>query len=168
MLMTWGLSILNSCKPREDILPAATTEGLNTFGCKINGKVWIANGIRNDQGTVAKAIEVEFRQLNASTFYLFIHTNADTKDRVQLSLPKGVMGTNLLEDRYDQPFAIYYDNNFRLFTTKSPNSGKVDITRLDTVNRIVSGTFEFDGEFIVTKEKVTITEGRFDINMNTL
>lgn len=166
--MAWGLSIFNSCKSREDILPAATTEGLNTFGCKINGKVWIANGIRNDQGTAAKAIEVEFRQLNAGTFYLFIHTNADTKDRVQLSLPKGVIGTNLLEDRYDQPFAIYYDNNFRLFMTKSPNSGKIVITRLDTVNGIVSGTFEFDGEFIVTKEKVTITEGRFDINMNTL
>lgn len=155
----------NSCTPKKDLLPAQTTEGLNTFGCKINGKVWVANGIRNDQGTAAKAIEAEFRKLSADTFYLFIHTNADTRDRVQLSLPKGVAGINLLEYRYDRPFAIYYDNNFRLF---SSNSGKVVITRLDTVNRIVSGTFEFEGEFGVTKEKVTITEGRFDINMDTL
>ncbi|RDB06753.1 DUF6252 family protein [Runella aurantiaca] len=165
LLIVGGLFIANSCKPKEDLLPAPTTEGLNTFGCKINSKVWIANGIRNDQGPAAKAIDVEFRQLSATTFYLVIHTNANTKDRVQLSLPKGVLGTNLLEYRYDEPFAIYYDKSFRLFTSKS---GKVVITRLDTINQIVSGTFEFEGEYIVTKEKVKITEGRFDINMNKL
>ncbi|MCP1385429.1 DUF6252 family protein [Runella salmonicolor] len=165
LLIVGGLFIVNGCKPKEDLLPAPTTEGLNTFGCKINGKVWIANGIRNDQGPAAKAIEVEFRELSTTTFYLFIHTNASTKDRVQLSLPKGMVGTNLLEYRYDEPFAIYYDDSFRLFTSKS---GKVVITRLDKVNQIVSGTFEFEGEYIVTKEKVKITEGRFDINMNKL
>lgn len=161
--MIWGLSVITGCKPKEDILPAATTEGLNTFGCKINGKVWIANGILNDQGPAAKAIEVAFKSLGGNRFYLFIHTNAGTKDRVQLTLPKGVIGTNLLEDHYDQPFAIYYDNNFRLFTTKSSNPGQAVITKLDTVNRIISGRFAFDGEYIVTKETVRITEGRFDI-----
>ncbi|WP_157585022.1 DUF6252 family protein [Runella zeae] len=161
--LTFGLFTLNSCQPKEDALPAPTTEGLNTFGCKINGKVWIANGIRNDQGTAAKAIEVEFKQLSATTFYLFIHTNASTKDRVQLTLPKGVVGTNLLEDTYDKPFGIYYDNNFKIFNTKSSNPGQVVISRLDTVSRIVSGRFAFDAEYIVTKETVKVTEGRFDV-----
>jgi len=165
LLIVWVLVIANSCKPKGEALPAPTTEGLNTFGCKINGKVWLANGIRNDQGPAAKAIEVEFKKLSDSTFYLFIHTNANTKDRVQLSMPKGVLGTNILTYRQDQPFAIYYDNKFRLFTS---NSGKIVITRLDTINRIVSGTFEFDGEYVVTKEIVRITEGRFDINMDKL
>ena len=168
MLVTWGLFIANSCKPKEADLPAPTIEGLNTFGCKINGKVWIANGIRNDQGPAAKAIEVEFKQLSASTFYLFIHTNASTKDRVQLSIPNAVIGTNILEYRPDEPFAVYYDNQFRLFTTSALNSGKVVITRLDTVKRIVSGTFEFEGQYIVSKEIVRVTEGRFDINMDKL
>lgn len=158
----------NGCKPKEDPLPAPTTEGLNTFGCKINGKVWVANGIRNDQGPAAKAIEVEFRQLSATTFYLFIHTNASTKDRVQLSMPKGVIGTNRLRNRYDEPFAVYYDNQFRLFTSMEANPGNVVITRLDTVNRIVSGTFEFDGQYPVSKEIVRVTEGRFDIDMDNL
>jgi len=162
-LLLFGLFILNSCEPKEDALPAPTTEGLNTFGCKIDGKVWIADGIRNDQGPAAKAIEVEFKRLSATTFYLFIHTNASTKDRVQLTLPKGVVGTNLLEDLYDKPFGIYYDNNFKIFKTKSSNPGQVVISRLDTVNRIVSGRFAFDAEFVVSKETVKVTEGRFDV-----
>jgi hypothetical protein len=168
LLVTWGFLMVASCKPKEDALPAPTTDGLNTFGCKINGKVWVANGIRNDQGPAAKAIEVEFRQLSATSFYLFIHTNASTEDRVQLTLPKGVIGTNMLTNRYNDPFAIYYDNQFRLFNTIESNPGKLVITRLDTLNRIVSGTFEFDGQYIVSKEIVHVTEGRFDINMNNL
>ncbi|GAB3999800.1 hypothetical protein GCM10028807_51060 [Spirosoma daeguense] len=168
LLVAWGFFIANSCKSKEDPLPAPTTEGLNTFGCKINGKTWIANGIRNDQEPAAKAIEVEYRQLSPTTFYLFIHTNASSKDRVQLTLTKGVMGTNTLRNRYDDPFAIYYDNQFRLFNSMESTPGKVVITRLDTTNRIVSGTFEFDGQFSVNKEIVKITEGRFDINMNKL
>ncbi|GAB3971282.1 hypothetical protein GCM10028806_21000 [Spirosoma terrae] len=168
LLVAWGLLIANGCKPKEDTLPAPTTEGLNTFGCKINGNVWIANGVRNDQGPAAKAIDVEFRPLSDSTFYLFIHTNASSKDRIQLALTKGVMGTNKVRNRYDDPFAIYYDNQFRLFTSMESNPGNVVITRLDTQKRIVSGTFEFDGQYPVSKEVVRITEGRFDIDMNKL
>lgn len=167
LLVTWTLLIVNSCKPK-DALPAPTTEGLNTFGCKINGKVWIANGIRNDQGPAAKAIEVEFRPLSATTFYLLIHTNASTKDRVQLTLPKGVLGINRLTNRYDDPFAIYYDNQFRLFNSMDAKPGNVVITRLDTINRIVSGTFEFDAQYPVSKEIVRVTEGRFDIDLDKL
>lgn len=85
------------------------------------------------------------------------------KDRVQLTLPKGVVGTNLLEDLYDKPFGIYYDNNFKIFKTKSSNPGQIVISRLDTVNRIVSGRFTFDAEFVVSRETVKITEGRFDV-----
>ena len=47
------LFIANSCQ-KKDALPAPTTEGLNTFACKINGKNWIANGIP----TGNKALEV--------------------------------------------------------------------------------------------------------------
>lgn len=168
LVVAWGLLIANSCKSKEDALPAPTTEGRNTFGCKINGKVWIANGVNNEQGPSAKPIEVEFRQLSTSTFYLFIHTNANTKDRVQLSLPAGKIGSNILTNRYNEPFGIYYDNQFRLFNSMEANPGKVVITRLDTINRIVSGTFEFDAQFIVNKEVTRITEGRFDIDMDTL
>lgn len=165
-LLLVGLFIANSCKSKEETLPAPTTEGLNTFCCKINGKVWIANGIRNDQGTAAKAIEVEFKSLSATSFSLSIHTHASTKDRVQLTLPNGVIGTHVLINQYNEPFAVYYDNQVRLFTSMNSNPGKLTITRLDTIQWIVSGTFEFMGQYPVTKQIVRITEGRFDVHMD--
>lgn len=170
LLTAWALGLLNSCRSNEDDLPAPTTEGLNTFGCKINGKPWIADGVRNDQGPAAKAIEVEYKQLSDSTFYLLIHTNASTKDRVQLSIPKGKLRDKVfdLEYRNDEPFAIYYDSNFRLFTSRTPGSGKITFTRFDPKNHVVSGMFEFTGEYIVDKSTVRVTEGRFDINMENL
>lgn len=162
------LTVFHSCKDKDGDLPAPTTEGLNTFGCKINGKVWIANGATNDPGPSAKAIEVEYQQLSSSTFKLSIFAAANSNDRVQLTIPKGTIGTSILTNRYDDPFGIYYDNKFRLFNSMEAKPGKVTITRLDTINRIVSGTFEFDAQFIVNKEIVRITEGRFDIDMDKL
>lgn len=157
------LFITNSCQ-KKDALPEPTTEGLNTFACKINGKVWIANGIP----TGNKAIEVEFKQLNADTFYLFIHTNGVEKDRVQLTLPKAVKGVNVLNYTLNEPFGVYYDNKFQLFFSRDANPGKVVITKLDTINRIISGTFEFEGMELVNKQKVSVTEGRFDIDLDNL
>ncbi len=162
------LLMMDGCQTK-DSLPEPTMEGRNTFGCKINGKVWIADGMPAGMppGTPGgKPIEVDFKRLNADTFYLFIHTNASTKERVQLTLPMAVVGVNPLSDR--EPFAVYYDDNFRHFFSKGPNAGKVVITKLDTVNRIISGTFEFEGQEIIHKQKVSVTEGRFDLDLDSL
>ena len=164
---SWMLLAMVGCES-EDTLPAPTSEGRNTFGCKINGKAWVPNGVSNEHGPSAKAIEVEFTKLSDSTFYLLIHTNASTRDRVQISLTKGVIGKNVLRNRHDDPFGIYYDSQFRIFNSMESKPGQVVITRLDTLNRIVSGTFEFDGQYVVNKEIVRITDGRFDLDMDDL
>ena len=109
--------------------------------------------------------------MKADTFYLFIHTGASTRERVQLTLPRATLGVNVLKDWGSNPsaFAVYYDDvNFRLFYPSGPNAGKVVITRLDTINHIVSGTFEFEAQETLQKQKVSITEGRFDLNLKTL
>ena len=168
MGLIWALSALMGCKSQQDALPPPSTEGLNIFACKINGKSWIANGRSNDQGPSGKPIEIEFRKVSADTFYLMIHTHADTKDRVQITLPGGVIGENTLTDRYGAPFGIYYDNQFRIFNSMRNNPGSVRITRLDTVNQVISGTFAFDAQYIVDKSIIKITEGRFDIDIRSL
>ncbi|MFN8348750.1 MAG: DUF6252 family protein [Spirosomataceae bacterium] len=166
LFTVWVLFVSGSCREKEK-LPAPTTEGLNTFGCKINGKVWIANGMPTGAGSPwTKPIEIEFNRLSADTFYLFIHTTAQSKDRVQLTLSKAVVGVNLLNER--EPFAVYYDDSFRHFFSRGANAGKVVITKLDTVNHIISGTFSFEGQEIVNKQTVSITEGRFDIDWDKL
>ena len=145
-------------------------KGLNTFGCKINGKAWIPDGMPAGQSPFGKRIEVEFYRSKADTFYLLIHTSASTKDRVQLLLPKATIGVNVVTgwEPNSLGLAVYYDANFRHFYSYGPNAGKVVITRLDTINRIISGTFEFEGQEILQKQTVSITEGRFDLNLNDL
>ncbi|MBA3673706.1 MAG: hypothetical protein H0W75_01905, partial [Chitinophagaceae bacterium] len=43
------------------------------------------------------------------------------------------------------------------------NDGSLHITKHDQQNRILSGTFYFNGTHSSTNEKVSVTEGRFDI-----
>ena len=42
-------------------------------------------------------------------------------------------------------------------------SGQLYISKFDSINRILSGTFFFTGTKVSTGEKVTVTDGRFDI-----
>lgn len=51
---------------------------------------------------------------------------------------------------------------FDSFGVPNPNSGRINILRLDTINYIIAGTFYFDA---VNKEGDTIkvTDGRFDL-----
>ncbi len=161
-------TLSHGCKSDEESLPAPTSQGLNTFGCKIDGKVWIANGLSNESGPSAKAIEAELKIIDPNTFYLMIHTRSSSGTRVQLTLPKGTIGLNSLRNLYDECFGIYYDNQFKIFHSMEANPGKVVITRLDTINQIVSGTFEFDAEYLVDKRIVKVTEGRFDIDLKKL
>lgn len=106
--------------------------------------------------------------MSADTFFLFIHANGIENDRVQLTLPKAAKGVNVLNYTPNQPFGVYYDNKFRHFFSMNANPGKVVITKFDPINRIISGTFEFEGQEIVNKEKVSVTEGRFDIDLDDL
>ncbi|GAB3342275.1 hypothetical protein GCM10027299_56970 [Larkinella ripae] len=172
LLLATGMVLLAVSCRKEESLPEPTTEGRNIFACKINGKAWIANGNPAGQPHLVKPLEVEFRQAGKDRFYLLIYTNARSNDHVQLLLHKGQPGVNTLSDWYGKPdslgFAVYYDASFRHFYSYGSNPGQVVITRLDTVNRIISGTFEFKGQEILQKQTVEVTEGRFDIDLKTL
>jgi len=41
----------------------------------------------------------------------------------------------------------------------------VNITRIDDVNMIVSGTFQFDAGSIYNSDVLHVTEGRFDVRI---
>lgn len=155
--------ICNSCG--KDPLPEPSTEGRNTFGCKINGKVWKPNGLQGETPPVWP-IDITFSQLSADTFNIFIYTSlAGTNEHVQLTLPRAVKGYNALKNTPGEAFGVYYDNDFWHYFTSNQGSGSVNFTRIDPVNGIVSGTFEFEVEGNVNKRKIKITEGRFDIDV---
>jgi len=60
---------------------------------------------------------------------------------------------------------VYADSKCDLngIKTDTINSGTVEIIKFDTVNHIISGTFEFT-VYNAACDTIKITEGRFDVN----
>lgn len=153
------------------VLPPITTIGANTFGCKVNGEVWVAEVPVNWHGLVPLWAEYREQGLKIGAtrkpesaqgwiyqsinLYSFGPINSDTL---------------FLDDPYEPPYngmtkptGRYADirQNCELWTD-SINTGFIHFIRFDSINEIISGTFEFTA---VEEgcDTVRITEGRFDI-----
>lgn len=66
------------------------------------------------------------------------------------------------DNLYPESYGLYSNGNDSYVTTSS-YTGKVNISNRDTVNSIVSGTFEFMA-VNSSGEKVEVRQGRFDLN----
>jgi len=167
----FGQALFFGCK-KETPLPQATQSGANTLGCKINGKAWIAEdsnqpfnrtfGVEGEyQGPIIKDIRncvwIRARRNDRTLLHLYIR---------QVNKP-GVYPLNLSTDA--RPGALvpysygFYFASPNEFMTDPGHTGQVIITRADTVNGIISGTFEFTGYDPQTKQTISVTEGRFDV-----
>ena len=170
------LLVLFSCK-KNDPLPAATQNGANTFGCKVNGKPWIPDGGGGFSGI--KPVEggyqgsyisdptkcnayIRSRKMDRTVIHLFIREVCE----------KGVYDLNSNTGTWDvqqRPlsYGLYIDADKNYYITDREHRGKVNVTRADTANGIISGTFNFTAVNPTTKQTITITDGRFDINLKT-
>lgn len=148
-------------------LPAITTEGKNTIGCKIDGKVWIPysktsvpklyasidrnynwmfglSGLQKDIGVDSKnVIEIYVRPLSTDTFFLLTKNKYGNVAHYFPTLAVGAQAFN---------------------SDEALNNGYVHILRFDSVNQIISGTFQFTAIDSFTNEKHEITDGRFDLH----
>jgi hypothetical protein len=62
---------------------------------------------------------------------------------------------------------LYYRITDNVYYSKSAFPGKVEITKLDTVNKIIAGTFYFTGQN-PQLQTLEITAGRFDVKYNEI
>jgi hypothetical protein len=60
----------------------------------------------------------------------------------------------------------YYSRSSTFFYTSSTHKGWVNLTKADSISGIVAGTFEFVLAD-TTGKTVSITDGRFDLNIRT-
>ncbi len=168
--ITFLLLTAMSCKKnkgsQEDQLPPVTETGANTFGCLINGKVWIPKGY-NGTGTPNPKISIEFFNakmiLGITTKHL---ENGDPMGYVIISLVDSVLspGPYKYPDKMD--FSIGWSKVLNTcFTATSDTTvkkwGEAVITRFDNINKIVSGTFNCKFK-TQTCDTVYITNGQFD------
>lgn len=159
--------LLWACSCEDDSLkqlPPATQEGKNTFGCLIDGEVFMANR----GGLFSSAIGVEylapdyFRTSGSGSL-----NSCEDDDVSHIYLYINDSSIISIGD------IIYLGSNFRKsgsvikcgteFKTFNEYSGELEITKLDTLNKIISGTYWFDAKS-EEGEVVEIRDGRFDIN----
>ena len=168
-------------------LPPETQTGANTFGVTINGKVYIPRtptgvnvggtpqAVRFWRSPDAEHIYDDLEIVDGASnvgFKIIIHLqNLFLNGNGQYVLKQ----SNFQEQGDSIPFNQIY---FKIWDSKISNyayygsienEGKVYVTRYDFANRIFSGNFS--GKFVRydnPNEFITITDGRFDINWNTI
>lgn len=148
-------------------LPPATMTGANTFGCLIDGKVFISNK-KLFAGGVILQFNYEFIDSNyyvilAAHNYIEDYSVAINIDKIQLS------GDTTFSFSSPKTGPVYgrcgaVRNDFTVpYSTPQNAPGELVFTKFDLVNHIASGTFWFDAVDSATGKTVQVRDGRFDV-----
>ncbi len=176
------LNLLNiSCAKTKKMvslndLPPATQKGLNTFGCLVNGKGFINQGFGPNfrmsyvrymysgfDLEVSDNANSPFKSLIIGGNNISFHTGGKYQFASYSFDMNNSFGANYLTD------SVIGSNSFidfNYYTRPPMTSGELDLSLVDTVNRIISGTFNFTAIDPNSNRLVTISEGRFDGKYN--
>jgi len=153
---------LSSCKKEDHVLPAITMEGKNTFGCYVNGELWLPKG----RGDGSLPIFVD---MTVNNFLAIYADNRNSGITIAIKDTTGI--------KVNHPYSLTDGLNFIASyliikkeiscQTKNPDviSGEVTLSKLQ--NQIISGTFEFTTYNPDCGDTIKVTEGRFDIGTIT-
>jgi hypothetical protein len=172
LISCFSIALLASCRKEITKLPEATQTGSNTFGAKVNGIFWKPQGFgpfpAND--ILEATMSGHDITINARNF-----ASSPNETEFQLTIFNVTApGVYLFNKDVTHPngafsYGYYVKRNFtpkNEWLTSSTYTGTVTITRIDEVNMIVSGTFEFNALNIYNApEPITVTEGRFDVKI---
>lgn len=163
VLLLVGLFAFSCCKKdnptsssNPSSLPPYTETGANTLGFKVDGKIWLPKA--QPFGTSPL-----FADYDNGTFYL---KSSNETDYFSIEIYNKIysIGTYVLIYKIDSIYTCFERENdpYCYYRTDSLNTGLLNINKLDTLNKIVAGTFELNmiGQ---NQEKLKITEGRFDV-----
>jgi hypothetical protein len=158
--------LIAGCKHDQAIkqLPAETQEGKNTFGCYLDNNLWLPE---NDK-TCVLCQENLSATYNPSTGVVKILTFKYKFDGTYENLWLYAQNVNAAGDfnlaiDVDSQMTSYlrsYSNNSEDKYLLA-NQGNIHITKLDTINKIISGTFSFNAKN--GNSTVAITKGVFDV-----
>jgi hypothetical protein len=166
------LLLVFACK-KEDIsnlsLPPVTQNGANTLGFLRNGSVWVNYGRRcTISGCDTNQVEAELNRLSGGGYQFSLSAGFSANTRPRIDEFFGISFMFLPSVGTYQPSPLQYNYVHLLIGNKEyrnldSSRCRVEITRFDTVGRVVSGSFEavlFD--IAGGPDSVRITNGRFD------
>jgi len=164
--------LLTSCKKEITELPPETQTGANTFGAKVNNAFWVPQGFGSipandilEARMVRDDIIINARNFSSSpteTEFEIRLNDVTTTGTIQLN-------ADVVYPSTEESYAYYVKRKFtpeNEWLTGSTATGFVNITRIDPVNKIVSGTFQFDMlNMYNSPQPLSVTEGRFDLKI---
>ncbi len=147
-------------------LPPITTEGKMTFGCKLNGKVWLPYSSTSAFFPIEGSIDRDHSYMAAIRGYIKI---GSLNEGIELFFnPVNLQTQFVLHQKSTNNFGAY--SNYLVspvsYFTDSVRLGSVSILRFDSVHQIISGTFNFNAIHPVTHDSISITDGRFDMQFS--
>ncbi len=166
------LALLLSCNKEVSELPPATQTGANTFGANVNGVFWEPKRF----GIIPADNLLEARRNSPTSIIINARNFAAEPDESEFEIMVADVtgpGTYLLNTDVTLPSGSSYGyyvkrrtTPYNEWLTSAAYTGSVTITRLDTINKIVSGTFQFNAINIYhDPQPLSVTDGRFDIKM---
>jgi hypothetical protein len=185
IILTACLAILltaASCKKNNnnsatDQLPPITQTGANTFGCLINGNVWLPKGydgrfvnsrITIDPSYADGDLTIRTYRIEGDKRYS-ITLSSDSIKNIGLYQIKSYSRCKFVFGKNASDFSISYCSVTNSNGIGNPNNidGYLKITKYDLVNRIFSGEFEvsFNNTDCGFGDPVRITQGRFDYRL---
>lgn len=149
--------------PSEPKLPEITTEGLGTFGCLVNGEIWLP---QSDNYLFPKS-KAKYNEFSNTLIIQAVYDNSDlnifdflkvkcvASEIGQFTIPEPPASEVVMSKTKEEMSCVDFKTPYR--------DTKIEILRLDTINDIVSGTFDYGWGFNACGDSVLITEGRFDL-----
>ena len=164
LITTFTLSCCNKedDNPQNPIdqLPLATQTGANTFGCLINGEPFVVTNTSLQTAIYQDGGLLIGGQKN-------INNNLT---QVSMFISEANIGVIIAENNLyvlnsnSVPKGEYYIENQNCFYFTSSNyTGSLMITKIDNINFIISGKFEFKSISENCADIINITNGRFDL-----
>lgn len=178
-MFAFTLLLLASCEkdpippdPSTIIMPPLTHQGINTFGCYIDGELFVANRGSSfwDIPPLSGSFNEGTRQFNFQGSR-YSDSDPDTSDYIQMRVIVS-NGLNTYDFQYNEDgktsgYSGWYADKCNYYYREYPgfDMGKMTITHLDEEKNIISGTFYIN----LVNENCTegdtimhITDGRFD------
>lgn len=173
-LIALAVIFLSGCKKDIQELPPATQTGANTFGARLNGAFWVPQKF----GIIPTApiLEASYSGNNSVLIRAWDFSSSPTEAGFEFYLQHitgtGTVLLNQLTDKYPNQstsYGLYTKRKFMPINdwiTDNQHTGFVIITRFDTTNHIISGTFEFTAAATDSSaDPVNVTDGRFDLQV---
>ncbi|CAG4999814.1 hypothetical protein DYBT9275_02313 [Dyadobacter sp. CECT 9275] len=161
LLFYLAFLLLYSCREKE-VLPDSTQSGKNTFGVIIDGKTWLPKkgfGVIGDGGPPLTAGYTNHKIIGIQAKRGVV----DEMIRLKIADVKSA-GTYTLDDNFDGILETKYygkevDDEYLLF---QGGKNEIIVTKLDTTNKIVSGTFNVQLKGKQNQKIINLTNGTFD------